>query len=274
MDSTTITLSSHNINGFSNSREYLYSRCKDECNAIFAIQEHWLKPQFKKQKGVGALKSLHPDYDGFGTSAMTDRVGKNVIKGRPYGGTGFLFSKSLSMSIRPWVNYIHERVSILELSDLNREILLINAYLPFYDTSNLNEQIILYKETIGYIENVIRTNPNHEIILMMDMNCNIKVGTHPFSRILLNFMTENNIISTFDLVPNFDFCNSFTRCDIKTGSYTLIDGILISKSLTQFITNVRISHYGNNVSDHSPVELDLSLNLCGLRKKNQNVFFF
>ena len=52
-----------NINGFKNSKEFLHSRCQDETHAIFAIQEHWLKPPVRKQQGLNLLKSLHKDYD-------------------------------------------------------------------------------------------------------------------------------------------------------------------------------------------------------------------
>ena len=69
-------------------------------------------------------------------------------------------------------------------------------------------------------------------------------------------MTEYGLISTFDLVDNFDWINSFTGYDKKTKSQTLIDGIIVSKALKSLIKNVRISHYGGNVSDHLPVELE------------------
>ena len=65
-----IRLISHNVRGFSNSKEFLYSRCEENSNAIIAIQEHWLPPPFKKQAGVNKLRTLHPDFEGFGVSAM------------------------------------------------------------------------------------------------------------------------------------------------------------------------------------------------------------
>lgn len=65
------------------------------------------------------------------------------------------------------------------------------------------------------------------------------------------------MISSFDLIDKFGWNTSFTRFDKKTASYTLIDGILISRSLISSVHNVRIAHYGDNVSDHIPVELDL-----------------
>ena len=266
---TTLTLSSHNVNGFNGSKEFLHSRCESEKTAILAIQEHWLKPSIRKHQGIDRLKTLHPRYDGYGTSAMTKKMGDEIMKGRPFGGTGFLFSKNLSLNIKPCVQYIHDRVSVLELKNYESTILLINAYLPFYDTRNLADQTDLFKNTVGYIESIIRSNSACKFILTMDMNCNIFNPSHAFSKIMIEFMKNNGLMSTFDLIPNFSDTDNFTRCDVKTNSYTLIDGILISKSLSNLVSNVRISHCGDNTSDHSPVEIDLVIGLGQYIKPKQ-----
>ena len=74
-------------------------------------------------------------------------------------------------------------------------------------------------------------------------------------------MNRCSLISAFDLKPNFDPSDNYTRCNVKTNSYTLIDGILLSRSLTSLVSDVRILHHGDNLSDHSPVEIDISLAL-------------
>ena len=73
-------------------------------------------------------------------------------------------------------------------------------------------------------------------------------------------MQSFSLISAFELDGDFDF-NSYTRFDSKTNSFTLIDGILISKDLIHMVDNVRISNYGDNVSDHLPVEIDLHVSV-------------
>ena len=78
-------------------------------------------------------------------------------------------------------------------------------------------------------------------------------------------MTKWSLISAFDLMPGFQSGTNFTRSDLKTNSFTLIDGILISDNLSHYVSNVRISDYGNNVSDHCPVELDLEAALDEIR---------
>ena len=74
-------------------------------------------------------------------------------------------------------------------------------------------------------------------------------------------MNKYGLTSVYDLVDGFDFASSYTRFDRKTNSYTLIDGILISDGLKSKVKGIRISHNGENVSDHVPVELDLELQI-------------
>ena len=76
-----------------------------------------------------------------------------------------------------------------------------------------------------------------------------------------DFMSRNDLISAFGMDVNFDYDNSFTRFDVKTNSYTLIDGFLISSSLRDIVTDVRILSRGDNLSDHCPVELDIEVHI-------------
>ena len=256
---TRITISSHNINGFGHSKSFLYSLCEQFPDAIRGVQEHWLAPPFKKQSGVNRLRALHPDFDGFGNSAMKKEVESKVRMGRPYGGTGFLFPKKYAQNIKPLINYKHERVSVLQMMAEEAQILLISVYLPYYNTRDLQNYLLIYQDTLAYVEMVMTENPACGCILLLDMNCNLQDTSHPYSSLMREFMTRNLLVNAFDLDTNFDFSSSYTRCDPKTNSYTLIDGILLSVSLTKYASNIRISDYGDNVSDHRPVELDLSV---------------
>ena len=256
-----ITISTHNVNGFNHSQKFLHSLCDQVPDAIRAIQEHWLAPPYKKQKGVNRLRTLHPAFDGFGNSGMQKDVEEKVRLGRGKGGTGFLYNKKYASSIKQLVQYKHERVSALKLSGIEGDVVLINSYLPYYKTNDLANYIAKYQETVSYIDNIIAENRDCSFVLLLDMNCNLYNRDHPYSKLLLDLMEKYSLISTFDLIPNFDSSASYTRCNVKSNSYTLIDGILISNSLSNLVSDVRISHYGDNVSDHSPVEMTLNFTL-------------
>ena len=142
-DKTILRFRSHNINGFKNSKEFLYHECNSKTFDILAVQEHWLKPSHRKHLGINSLKTLHPMFDSYATSAMNN-LDNCILKGRPFGGTGFLFHKSLSKCLRARTDLHHDRVTVLELNTLNEKILLINAYMPYFKTDGNAEQLVDY----------------------------------------------------------------------------------------------------------------------------------
>ena len=91
---------------------------------------------------------IHPDFDGYGVSAMKYVIDKRISSGRPFGGTGFIFNKGFSAFLRPVVRYESERVSVMEIHDIYGIILMINVYFPYRKTGD--ENIILYLETLGW----------------------------------------------------------------------------------------------------------------------------
>ena len=79
-------LCSFNCEGIKSSIESIKCLCVN--NDFILLQEHWL---YKDE--LSLLRNLHEDFDGFGISAMTSD--DKLISGRPYGGTGILWRKSL-----------------------------------------------------------------------------------------------------------------------------------------------------------------------------------
>ena len=82
------------MHGFSNGLCMLQELCNDTSIKIIAIQEHWLT-----DNDIHKLSSVHPDFFAFGISAMNSILGSTIYRGRPYGGVGFLWHKSLSNHI-------------------------------------------------------------------------------------------------------------------------------------------------------------------------------
>ena len=132
----SINLVSHNINGFSGSESYLNMLCEDDSNSILCIQEHWLRPAYKNLKSINQLRTVHDNFDGYGVSAMKSVHNDAILKGRPYGGTGFLFKRDFSSFLQPVLMYESERVSVMKLNDVDFTILLINVYFPYKQNSD------------------------------------------------------------------------------------------------------------------------------------------
>ena len=202
-----ITISTHNINGYSHSKDFLHSLCDNAPDAIRGLQEHWLRPPYKKQFGVNQLRSVHPNFDGFGSSAMQKTVDTKVSVGRPYGGTGFIYHKKYAKCLKPLLTYSHERVTVMELNTDSFKIILINAYMPYYNSRDLTGYLNKYKETIGFIDNVMHQNSDCKFIFLADFNCNIADSNHCYSKLVQRLMQKYKLVSAFNASPNFDFAS-------------------------------------------------------------------
>ena len=79
-------------------------------------------------------------------------------------------------------------------------------------------------------------------------------------------MSRQNLLCSFDLCANFDPNNSFTRSSTGVNGpvYSLLDFILISSDLKDFVSNVTINHFSDNLSDHSPVSANFELILSNI----------
>ena len=141
------------------------------------------------------------------------------------------------------------------------DILLINVYFPYHNTRDIITYMSLYRDTIGYVENIIAQNSSCKVMILADINCDIYDDSHPYTSMIRDLMERHNLQSAFDMVDNFDYQSSFTRFDLKTNAYSLIDGILNSSSLREYISNVQILTRGDNVSDHCPVQLDIDVQI-------------
>ena len=266
MDSTPIRLSSHNIRGLSNSKEFLHSRCQENSNLIQCVQEHWLPPPYKKTAGTDRLRTIHPAYEGFGISAMKKAVEGGVRRGRGFGGTGFIFPKKLSNLLKPLVQFNHERVSVMELNCDSMEVIIINVYMPFLNRSNVPNAVSEYDEILGYVDYIMGERANAQFIILGDFNCNYFDSAHPFSASLNDFKNSRDLLCTFSLMDSFQPGHSYTRYDARSRS--LLDYIFISSQLRENVSNVVIGNYHDNFSDHLTVEVDLNLTLA----KGGNVY--
>ena len=253
----SINIVSHNINGFSSSKDFLVSKCDDDANSILCLQEHWLRPAYKNLKSINQLRTIHSNFDGYGVSAMKNVHNDSILKGRPYGGTGFVFNKDFSPFLQPVLQYESERISVMKMTDIDFTILIINVYFPF--KQNNDEHRVQYLDVLGSIENIIVSNPTSKFIITGDFNYNIYDQRQLMSASIRSFLQTYDLICTYDLDPSFNQVTSYTRSCTKSGTYSLLDYIFISSSLRERISQCGINYDGRNLSDHFPVSLQLEV---------------
>ena len=267
-DTKTIGISSHNIHGFADKKEFLHSRCQANPLLIQCLQEHWLPPPFKKKAGTNALRSVHTDFEGFATSAMKKSEESGIRRGRGFGGTGFIYPKTLSSKIKPLIKYNHDRVTVLELKCSNNDLVIINVYMPFLDRSDLHNAVSKFDETIGFIEFIMSERPDAQFVILGDFNCNIFNSAHPYAASLNDFITSHNLFCTFSMMQSFQADSTYTRYDARSKS--LLDYVFVSHGLRDCVSNVAIGEYHNNHSDHLPVEIELKLQIPDVNGKCSN----
>ena len=73
-----LTLGSYNLHGFAQGRSLLTDLCSEL--DIICVQEHWLSPD-----NLNCLNNFSNNYVGFSSSAMDAVLGKNILRGRPFG---------------------------------------------------------------------------------------------------------------------------------------------------------------------------------------------
>ena len=257
-DMAFIRISSHNVHGFAARKEFLHSRCELDSSLIQCIQEHWLPPPYKRKVGTNALRIVHPDFEGFGTSAMKQAEENQIRRGRGFGGTGFIFPKQFSHILKPLPKYNNDRVSVIELTCSQFRVVLINVYMPYLNRSDTQNSINEFDAVLGYIDYVMGEFDSAQFVILGDFNCNVFDNSHPYTASLMNFLITHDLKNTFNLMEGFN-SNSYTRYDSRSRS--LLDYIFISNGLTSQVSNVSIGEYHDNLSDHLPVEMTLSLNI-------------
>ena len=125
---TQITVASHNLHSFKKSGSY-HKSCLNRYGGIWFGQELWLS-----EKQLPVLQQLQTQF--VARSGMEDAVSRGILTGRPFGGVSIAWSPDLDHFISPISNFRHKRVVGIELKAEDGNFLLINVYMPFFDTSN------------------------------------------------------------------------------------------------------------------------------------------
>ena len=129
-----LTICSFNCRSVKSSVDEIAELCS--LSHIVCLQEHWLMPH-----ELSLLSNISADFLATGSSAMI--LDKDVIVGRPYGGTGILYHKSLSLLITV-IDTGHPRLTaVIVAHSFCGPTLVVSAYLPtdYGDSDSLEDYI-------------------------------------------------------------------------------------------------------------------------------------
>ena len=239
--SVTLKILSYNMHGFYNGKPLLSELCNDDNISIIAVQEHWLSSD-----KLHLLNTVHEDFVGFGISGMKNKLSSGVYRGRPFGGVGFIWRKSLADRITVLSSDKGGRCLIIGLKlDTDTCMKLVNVYFPCF-SSKLDYKVEL-GHCLGFIENSVAVGD--KTVIMGDMNFECHDNN-------VGYVMCNTVFSNFNISCCDDLCHAAelsTYCNDALGCSSFIDHFFASDSIKSSIASISIIDSGCNLSDHRPI---------------------
>jgi exonuclease III len=225
---------SFNCRSVKSSINEIQSLC--DSNDIVCLQEHWLLPN-----ELNVLSNIHIEFLAAGTSAVD--ISKELLVGRPYGGTAILYRNTISEYITV-LDTKDSRLTGIMVQSLLGPILLLNVYMP---TNNGDQECLEnYIDTCSRISAIFTECDANNLIVIGDFNCepNSRFYTH-FERLSLDNKLRLTDISRL----NGDV---FTYCSDSGLNRTWTDHILCNSAVDSLVSSVCIQ-YEMISSDHKPL---------------------
>ena len=229
--------------------EYLLEVLTSERIDIILLQETWLLPG-----NVNRLSNISDQYMSFGISSIRNT---EILQGRPYGGLGVLWHKSLAgqVQIAKLKQCTSNRLCAMEIKTDNEMYMLLNVYLPNDNMhkSHVNEEFLAVCDEI---ELVINQYSNHRIIICGDLNVD-------FSRNNAHDLYVRNLLERYDLEltwNKFPGNMSHTYSNELCNIYSCLDHFCVTKCIMRHVNNVYVYDNPLNPPGHRPVVMDITVN--------------
>ena len=232
---------SFNCHGLSSSLGDVKNLCRDY--EIIFLQETWLP-----QDELPILHSIHPQFEGHGTSAMD--VSEKVQSGRPHGGIGILLRKNLS-HVCSIVDLEDCRLLALKITTVKANLYMVNVYLPYFSHENYDS----YMYYLGKLNAIVSDLPSTKIAFLGDFNAHIN-GI--FYKELVNFCQNMNLVIS-DCKLLGENSKTFTFFSDAHNSTSWLDHVLSSHSMHSCIDSIAVLDK-LPCSDHLPVSISFMCN--------------
>ena len=235
----SLRLVSYNCRGWRSGSDYV-KLLLQSCDLCF-IQEHWL---FREH--LGSL-NISNDFLSVGVSGMDS---SEILVGRPFGGCGILYRKSLSPVIRR-IFTSSQRLCAISLTLHNSldnspfAILFVCVYLPT-DYSNVASHTA-FAESIGELDGIISAENFDNIIIAGDFNTDLSRPGSNFTT-LTSFMSSHKLVCV-DKLYNINF--TYRKDDFSC--FSSPDHILTYSNFSNLIDSVFTLDPMDNFSDHLPL---------------------
>lgn len=213
---------------------------------IILLQEHWLQ-----QCELDMLNNINGLFYGRGFSAMK---ADEMFVGRPFGGLGVLWRKSLCWD-SVVVDSIDKSVMICKFTANLITFNVINVHCP--RAADLIDNTVDYLDTLGLIANCL-SSLSGDVIIMGDFNASRQ---NKFIDYVLTFC-EDEMLCLYDM-QTLDEC-TYTFEHVGRGLKSWIDHIAVSVKMLKYKMECGVL-YDYILSDHFPLFVNMQLedlNVC------------
>jgi hypothetical protein len=215
-------------------------------NDFTLVQEHWLmKPQ------LNLFEKKIRDIQVHGCSAMDESI---LHVGRPFGGCAILWKNSLTYPITP-IDTKSSRMCAVSIKFESYNILLFNVYMPcdtIYNYHNLAE----YQSVLDEVSQLCIEYNADTFVIAGDFNTDMSRQNSLHTNALQTYLTNECCKSCLDCR---DSSINYTFESKINGSRSTLDHCIVSEDLFHQVLQYSVRHEGDNLSDHSPVELVLAI---------------
>ena len=191
---------------------------------VIILQELWLS-----KEDISLLRSIHKAFEAYAVSAMNDQLGIQV--GRPFGGIGVLWRKSISHACTI-CDLQDNRLLGIAIDTNDGKLFILNVYLPYQSSDNF-EEFCNYLDKIACI---IEEKDTTNVVITGDFN--VAVNT-PFESELIA-MCENTGLVISDYETFGRASNTHTYVSDSHNSNSWLDHFICSHSVNSMITDLYI----------------------------------
>ena len=230
-----LRIASYNCRSIKNSSNAVRELCEN--HDICLLQEHWLT-----KDNINFLAGIHQDFDYYGESAVD--TSEKLLIGRPYGGIGFLWRKSIGHAVKIR-SFQDSRILGIELvSNNNSKMLILCVYMPTCCSENHDEFI----ECLAKVHSIVQSSDCYSHMIIGDWNAD---NNSLFGTSLQSFCNEYNYLISDKMLLNG---NSFTYFSEVHGTTSWLDHCISTHSAHQCIKSMSVL-YDTISSDHFPLSI-------------------
>lgn len=234
MTSDSLRIVSYNCKNLKSSIPEINNLCNEF--DVVLLQEHWLH-HFE----LDMLNSINQLFYGRGFSAMNADV---MTLGRPFGGLGILWRKSLHWDSVE-VESVNKVVMVCKFKVKSFEFNIINVHCPCAD------DVVEYLDTLGSIDNCL-CSLSGDVMILGDFNASKE---NKFIDYVRMFCEDKNLCLYDDETLD---SNTYTYQHIGRGAKSWIDHVVVNANLRNFITKCGVL-YDYMLSDHLPLYVTVEL---------------